>query len=833
MFLQETIFGPSLLRDERHDRDLGEAHVLLAKSAADATISYGLSGRLTKTDKNWVMLSVPNALVRGAFDALHEIGAELPLNSEGRLFGHISVMTPTEVEQIGGVDKIDELGHTFGYSLGPVKTCEPDGWKDVAQVWFITINSPELSKLRRSYGLSDTPKYPFHTTFARRMKGTMAHNSQVSKAAAEKCRNYKADECCPHCCVRLERDPDSGRCNGCGEDWPMKKSAIDEYLQQEMPDEYRDPGSSSFLAGESKLSPINAHHAEAQRLERTGGINASLWGRSEISEPKPGEGWTDASAVKPMVGRLDDLANSKPIGPNPGLTGVNPYLIGGGLALGLGGIGAGFLWNRSRKKRQEAEVAKNSAADDYLQRAMVDDLENIQRDDELTKLAGWMDAVYRNVAGGGGRVGRLAGRHPYIAAGTVGAGGLVMSPTLRTGAGNVTGTVLDTAEAGVSRAAKGIAERADEGVQDLGRRVEDRVGAYANTLAEKLKNADPLVVGGVLAPLLGLRGALMADTNDDGSTVNRLARGGIRGVSTGLGTTAGLMAAQRYIDPSMSPGGRLAALGLGALAGGTLGSFGGGLLSSRLVPDRPPKRPAENPFAKLSSVVWDRNPYVNATPHTIDDFNRLAFKGGLTPQVLKGLQNRVAPTDDMLNYYGLKDRGSFHDAYGRLVKLDDKEPDPVGKLAPDPTPWQRAAPVVTGLLGGLVGGAVGYGLDRHGVTRSDGAGERPDTRSLTTAGLGAAIGGLSGAVAGGVDLYRRQAQADRKRREARGLLSMLQRYGTDDIIDSRMLFPLLAGQSPDDKTQRLSEQLLTRMSPPVQPTDGAARDRTPLPSHQK
>lgn len=397
MFLQETIFGPSLLRDERHDRDLGEAHVLLAKSAADATISYGLSGRLTKTDKNWVMLSVPNALVRGAFDALHEIGAELPLNSEGRLFGHISVMTPTEVEQIGGVDKIDELGHTFGYSLGPVKTCEPDGWKDVAQVWFITINSPELSKLRRSYGLSDTPKYPFHTTFARRMKGTMAHNSQVSKAAAEKCRNYKADECCPHCCVRLERDPDSGRCNGCGEDWPMKKSAIDEYLQQEMPDEYRDPGSSSFLAGESKLSPINAHHAEAQRLERTGGINASLWGRSEISEPKPGEGWTDASAVKPMVGRLDDLANSKPIGPNPGLTGVNPYLIGGGLA--LGGIGAGFLWNRSRKKRQEAETMKKSAVDDYLQQNLTDDLTRVQRIDDLKKLAGWLSTLGQ-LAGG-------------------------------------------------------------------------------------------------------------------------------------------------------------------------------------------------------------------------------------------------------------------------------------------------------------------------------------------------------------------------------------------------------------------------------------------------
>lgn len=248
--MQETIFGPSLLRDERHDRDLGEAHVLLAKSAADATISYGLSGRLTKTDKNWVMLSVPNALVRGAFDALHEIGAELPLNSEGRLNGHISVFRPDEIEQIGGADKLTELGHQYHYTLGPLKTCEPDGWKDVAQVWMLEVRSPELSKLRRSYGLSDLPKYPFHLTIAKRMKGTIAHNSETSKSASHGLNHYE----CPHCksTNAFNGDPEtgmrfrgSGHCQDCNKGFsivgarlkPISKSAAHEYLQQEMVDD--------------------------------------------------------------------------------------------------------------------------------------------------------------------------------------------------------------------------------------------------------------------------------------------------------------------------------------------------------------------------------------------------------------------------------------------------------------------------------------------------------------------------------------------------------------------------------------------------------------------
>jgi hypothetical protein len=47
-------------------------------SAARPELSYSLRGRLYASSSGWLLLSVPNALARGAFDALNEPGVELP-----------------------------------------------------------------------------------------------------------------------------------------------------------------------------------------------------------------------------------------------------------------------------------------------------------------------------------------------------------------------------------------------------------------------------------------------------------------------------------------------------------------------------------------------------------------------------------------------------------------------------------------------------------------------------------------------------------------------------------------------------------------------------------
>lgn len=155
----------------------------LIKASASPTPVYGLAGRLYVSQSGWGLLSVPNAFLRGAFDALHEPGAELPTNSRGNVNAHISVFNKADLEQIGGADKLTERGHTFRYTLGPVKSVTPPD-DELGKVWLIEVRSPELEKLRKSYGLSALPhdnKYKFHITIGVRKKNVLFDNS-VSKA---------------------------------------------------------------------------------------------------------------------------------------------------------------------------------------------------------------------------------------------------------------------------------------------------------------------------------------------------------------------------------------------------------------------------------------------------------------------------------------------------------------------------------------------------------------------------------------------------------------------------------------------------------------------------
>lgn len=166
--------------------DIGHAAAMLGeKCAADAVVVHSLSGRLYLSKGGWLLLSVPNALGRGAFDALRVTGAELPTrdtNDPNAAYNaHVTVMSPDEIATFGGPDKITERGHDFHYSLGAVKEVNPTTWDGVSKVWYITVDSPELRNLRKSYGLTPTRKgEDMHITFALKRTG-VERNNGVSK----------------------------------------------------------------------------------------------------------------------------------------------------------------------------------------------------------------------------------------------------------------------------------------------------------------------------------------------------------------------------------------------------------------------------------------------------------------------------------------------------------------------------------------------------------------------------------------------------------------------------------------------------------------------------
>lgn len=183
-----------VIRDEIQEQinrrwyDAGHAAYSLVKCAGDAVPTYSLAGRLIASDSGWILLEVPNALVRGVFAALDEPGVELPPGHKGGpLCAHVSVMREEELASIGGAKKVSEIGKRFRYQLGPLKRVTPLGWDDMATVFFLAIESPELKELRRSYGLPPLPmrngvELKFHCTVAVRRKGVLGRNG-TTKAA--------------------------------------------------------------------------------------------------------------------------------------------------------------------------------------------------------------------------------------------------------------------------------------------------------------------------------------------------------------------------------------------------------------------------------------------------------------------------------------------------------------------------------------------------------------------------------------------------------------------------------------------------------------------------
>jgi len=113
-----------------------------------------MSGVLQATKTGHLLVGVPTALVRGVFDAMDEPGISMPSSVDGgALRAGIVVMTPEELSKVGGPKVITERGKQYPYQLGSLVQTTARNWPGVTACWHLEIKSPELLKLRRTYGL--------------------------------------------------------------------------------------------------------------------------------------------------------------------------------------------------------------------------------------------------------------------------------------------------------------------------------------------------------------------------------------------------------------------------------------------------------------------------------------------------------------------------------------------------------------------------------------------------------------------------------------------------------------------------------------------------------
>lgn len=139
-----------------------------------------MSGLLQATKTGHLIVGVPTSLVRGIFDAMDEPGISLPASVDGgALRAGIVVMTPEELESVGGPNEITERGKQYTYHLGDLQEVPARNWPGVSACWHLRIKAPELGKLRRTYGLPTKVEgdSDFSIVVACRKTGVLASNA--------------------------------------------------------------------------------------------------------------------------------------------------------------------------------------------------------------------------------------------------------------------------------------------------------------------------------------------------------------------------------------------------------------------------------------------------------------------------------------------------------------------------------------------------------------------------------------------------------------------------------------------------------------------------------
>lgn len=120
-----------------------------------------LCGVLKKSE-DFVYVDVDDCYIHKLVTFIEKEGFEEPPYFEGGVGAHITVMYSDEVKKYG-IKDIQECGEIIYFSVKECKVVTPPRWEEIEEVYFVTVEAPELDCIRKKYGLPKR-EYDFHIT---------------------------------------------------------------------------------------------------------------------------------------------------------------------------------------------------------------------------------------------------------------------------------------------------------------------------------------------------------------------------------------------------------------------------------------------------------------------------------------------------------------------------------------------------------------------------------------------------------------------------------------------------------------------------------------------
>jgi len=151
------------------DLMVAQAINLQIKKASNDLKEVELVGTLKQTNDGFVYVKIDDDFIDGIFPLITDDNIKKPpyFDKDG-IGAHISAITSDEIED-KEIKEIKEIGKEIPFTFKEVYSTNPQGWDEMSRVWFVSVDIPELVKIRKVYDLPETYEdkgHDFHITVA-------------------------------------------------------------------------------------------------------------------------------------------------------------------------------------------------------------------------------------------------------------------------------------------------------------------------------------------------------------------------------------------------------------------------------------------------------------------------------------------------------------------------------------------------------------------------------------------------------------------------------------------------------------------------------------------